>query len=136
MTRPFVDAFYHTALLNPRDRHHDEVLANDAGLAGEIATTDAVLLEVANTFAGTPFRSKAAEPVSAERTSQSVSVIPISPELFTRGLDLYTRRPDKRWSLTDCVSFLVMADEGITDALTADHHFEQAGFRAVFAKGS
>lgn len=41
-----------------------------------------------------------------------------------------TERPDKDWSLTDCISFLVMKDFGLTDAFTADHHFEQAGFTA------
>jgi uncharacterized protein len=46
-------------------------------------------------------------------------------------LDLYRDRPDKAWSLTDCISFVVMADKGIRDALTADHHFEQAGFVAL-----
>jgi predicted nucleic acid-binding protein len=44
---------------------------------------------------------------------------------------LYHLRPDKQWSLTDCISFLVMSEEGITEALTADHHFEQAGFVAL-----
>jgi hypothetical protein len=48
-----------------------------------------------------------------------------------RGLDLYRRRPDKAWSLTDGLSFVVMTDRGLTDALTGDHHVEQAGFRAL-----
>jgi len=48
------------------------------------------------------------------------------------GLDrMYQRRPDKNWSLTDCISFVVMQDHGITEALTGDHHFEQAGFVAL-----
>jgi hypothetical protein len=57
----------------------------------------------------------------------------IAPEdnWFTAGIELYTSRPDKDWSLTDCISFVVMQDRGITDALTGDHHFEQAGFRAL-----
>ena len=50
-----------------------------------------------------------------------------------RALDQYERRPDKDWSLTDCLSFLLMEERGITEALTADHHFEQAGFRALLA---
>jgi hypothetical protein len=37
-------------------------------------------------------------------------------------------RPDKEWSLTDCISFVAMNERNITDALTSDHHFEQAGF--------
>jgi predicted nucleic acid-binding protein len=51
---------------------------------------------------------------------------------FWRGVELYRTRPDQQWSLTDCISFVVMANEGITEALTGDHHFEQAGFTALF----
>ncbi len=49
-----------------------------------------------------------------------------------RGLDLYQSRPDKAWSLTDCISFIVMGDERLDDALTGDRHFAQAGFVPVF----
>jgi uncharacterized protein len=59
------------------------------------------------------------------------TVVPFDSTLMNRGLALFASRSDKDWSLTDCVSFLVMNDRGITDALTADHHFEQAGFVAV-----
>jgi len=58
-------------------------------------------------------------------------VILLSTEVFSRGLLLFDSRADKEWSLTDCISFVVMEDRGLTDALTADHHFEQAGFRAL-----
>jgi predicted nucleic acid-binding protein len=58
-------------------------------------------------------------------------IVPPEPELFERAIEFYGRRADKAWSLTDCVSFVVMADLGITDALTGDHHFEQASFRAL-----
>ncbi len=57
-----------------------------------------------------------------------------SDDLFRRGLKLYVERPDQTWSLTDCISFVVMEEHRIRDALTRDHHFEQAGFRAVFAE--
>ncbi|HET6574633.1 MAG TPA: hypothetical protein VFG68_13580 [Fimbriiglobus sp.] len=60
----------------------------------------------------------------------STQIVPASDDLFTAGLDLYGRRPDKQWSLTDCVSFVVMGREGIAEALTGDHDFEQAGFTA------
>ena len=56
-------------------------------------------------------------------------------DTFARGFDLYARRPDKSWSLTDCISFVVMTDRGLTEALTGDHHFEQAGFRALLREG-
>jgi predicted nucleic acid-binding protein len=58
-------------------------------------------------------------------------MVPASQELLDRGVTLYRQRPDKDWSLTDCISFVVMRERGITEALTADHHFEQAGFVAL-----
>jgi len=60
-----------------------------------------------------------------------VRIIPPSADLFERGVELYRQRSDKDWSLTDCISFVVMADEKITEALTGDRHFEQAGFYAL-----
>ena len=51
--------------------------------------------------------------------------------MFQRGLRLYEERPDKEWSLTDCLSFVVMKDENLREALTGDQHFEQAGFIAL-----
>jgi hypothetical protein len=53
--------------------------------------------------------------------------------LFERGLSLYLRRMDKDWSLTDCVSFVVMEEMALTDALTGDRHFEQAGFHVLLS---
>jgi uncharacterized protein len=62
---------------------------------------------------------------------QKAEIVLPGPALWQRGIELYAERPDKGWSLTDCISFVVMQDRGITDALTADHHFEQAGFTAL-----
>jgi predicted nucleic acid-binding protein len=63
-------------------------------------------------------------------------IVPPDTELFESGLELYEKRPDKDWSLTDCISFVVMKREGIVDALTGDHHFEQGGFNALLKPGS
>jgi uncharacterized protein len=57
-----------------------------------------------------------------------ITIIASQRELLAAGFSLYSQRPDKDWSLTDCISFVVMQREGITEALTGDHHFEQAGF--------
>jgi predicted nucleic acid-binding protein len=65
------------------------------------------------------------------RSDPSLTIVPTSELLFGRGLQLYSARQDKEWSLTDCISFIVMEEYGIHDALTGDHHFEQAGFHAV-----
>lgn len=60
-----------------------------------------------------------------------MDTVPLSPDLWRRGWDLYRSRPDKGWSLTDCISFLVMENAGLSDALTGDEHFRQAGFRPL-----
>ena len=133
MTRRFVDTFYYLALLNPRDQHHDEVLQFHASLTGQTITTDAVLLETANALAATSLRVDVVELIQIERSSPDVTVVPWSPQLLDRGLAFYAARRDKAWSLTDCISFIIMGDEAVFEALTADTHFDQAGFRAMFA---
>ena len=65
------------------------------------------------------------------RSDPQTKILPATRELLERGFDLFARRPDKDWSLTDCVSFVVMQDESLNEALTTDHHFEQAGFTAL-----
>lgn len=65
------------------------------------------------------------------KESPDVRILGPTLELFNRGVDLFGQRSDKEWSLTDCISFAAMHDNGITDALTGDRHFEQAGFRAL-----
>lgn len=82
---------------------------------------------------GTPLRQHAASLLQSIESDPLFTVIQPSDSLYARGLKLYTARPDKGWSLTDCISFVVMQDQEITAALTADHHFEQAGFKPVFA---
>jgi uncharacterized protein len=64
-------------------------------------------------------------------TDPKTQVVAADAAWYERGLALYAARPDKSWSLTDCISFEVMTELGLTEALTADHHFEQAGFRAL-----
>jgi len=61
----------------------------------------------------------------------NVKIIPISEELYNRAMELYRQRPDKEWGITDCISFEVMQDYELTEALTTDEHFKQDGFRAL-----
>lgn len=91
-----------------------------------------VLTEVADGLARSPDgRGVFVRLVQDLGNHPGVRIVPYSDDLFTTGLDLYAHRPDKQWSLTDCVSFVVMDREGIAEALTGDHHFEQAGFAAL-----
>jgi predicted nucleic acid-binding protein len=64
--------------------------------------------------------------------SRTVHVVPQTTASFAAGLSLYDARPDKGYSLTDCISMETMRHEGITDVLTNDAHFDQEGFRAIF----
>jgi predicted nucleic acid-binding protein len=74
--------------------------------------------------------------VEAMLTDSGVRVIPQSHESFTAGFDLYSNRPDKGYSLVDCISMWAMRQQGLTEVLTNDHHFEQEGFRALFRSDS
>lgn len=129
----FADAFYWFALVSPNDAAHDRAIQFSSEYWGALLTTEWVLAEVCDGLASTRFRHLV-EQLRAEWQNDGAStVVAASHDLFERGLDLYCSRPDKSWSLTDCISFVVMQDHGVTDALTGDHHFAQAGFAALLA---
>jgi hypothetical protein len=87
-----------------------------------------VLTEVADGLADTRNRHLARQLYLDFQNDPLDQIVLASHELFSRGLDLYDERHDKNWSLTDCISFVVMKDFGLMEALTGDRHFEQAGF--------
>jgi predicted nucleic acid-binding protein len=132
----FADAFYFVARLNRRDTHHDRVVAFSREFRSRLLTTDWVLVEVADALAKSDSRPRLQEFVLHLRQSSSCEVVPASRELFDRALQLYHQHADKEWTFTDCVSFVVMRERGITSALTEDHHFEQAGFTALLKQAS
>jgi len=130
MIPAFADTSYFVAILNPRDASH--VVAKALSTSEmRVITTEYILIEAANFFPLAAARSSLRTMIDRVSVSPNFVVVPSSTDLFTRGYALFVARPDKDWSLTDCISFVVMQDHGITDALTADHHFEQAGFRAL-----
>lgn len=97
-----------------------------------MVTTDWVLTELADGLSGARTRRIVIEFIESLRDDPAIRIVPASRKLRERGWSLYRRRQDKEWSPTDCISFVVMQDSRIVDALTGDHHFEQAGFRAHF----
>jgi predicted nucleic acid-binding protein len=130
----FLDTAYAIALSSPGDDYHD--LA--AALAGQIkstgarlVTTRAVMLEIGNSLSRQRFRHIANRLLSALEADSNVEIVPLSEGLYRQAVQLYQQRPDKEWGLTDCTSFVVMQERGISDALTTDDHFRQAGFRAL-----
>jgi predicted nucleic acid-binding protein len=96
-----------------------------------MVTTGWVLTELADGWAKPTQRTFLVPMLTKLRANPNAQIESCSDQLLQKGIDLYHARPDKEWSLTDCISFVVMQREGITDALTGDKHFEQAGFVAL-----
>lgn len=130
MTPVFADTFYFLALLIPSDPAHGRAVAIGRGITGTIVTTGWVLTELFDAMAH-PRNRLVVEFLAELRATGQFTVVPLSDELAEEGVRLFADRHDKHWSLTDCISFVVMQRESLTDALTADHHFEQAGLRAL-----
>jgi predicted nucleic acid-binding protein len=127
----FADTFFWIAVTNPADRFHPD--AHGFDLTDTIlVTTDEVLVEFLTFFSDDPWlRAKAARTAEASLEQAKIRVIPQTRESFLAGLALYKARPDKRYSLTDCISMAVMHRERLSDVLTNDRHFEQEGFRRL-----
>jgi predicted nucleic acid-binding protein len=135
----FLDTAYAIALSAPTDEHH-QAAVQLAGKLGRkrlrLVTTRAVLLEIGNALARQRHRSHGVELLRALEADPAVVIVPVSEELYERAFTLFSDRSDKEWSLTDCLSFVVMADRGIHSGLTTDEHFQQAGFRALMREPS
>jgi predicted nucleic acid-binding protein len=130
MSPCFADTFFFLALLNPRDKAHTRARAANRQ-DRPILTSEWVLLEVADHLCGINNRHLLARLRAELMADDRVEIFPMDQTILQRALELYSGRLDKEWSLTDCTSFILMRDRIITDAWTADHHFEQAGFRAT-----
>ncbi|WP_295430117.1 PIN domain-containing protein [uncultured Thiodictyon sp.] len=131
MRRLFADTFYWIAVLNPRDQAHARAIALSKMLQpAQIITTDEVLIEFLNYFAerGDFQRRAAARMVERMHADRTLHVLPQTRDGFLTGLRLYRARPDKGYSLTDCISMEMMRREGLTEVLTDDAHFAQEGF--------
>lgn len=99
-------------------------------------TTEAVLVEVLTRLSkgGAHLRASAADFVRRLWDDPRLSILPQESALFFGGLDLYRRRLDKNYSMTDCMSMVVCRERGISDVLTADHDFEQEGFTVLLKR--
>jgi|SRR5579859_1932470 len=133
MSAVFADAFYFVALLNRGDQYHAKARAVANQLRGNIITTEWVLIEVADALSESASRRLVAPFIRALFQDPKVKVVQAADQWFQRGLELYGQRPDKDWPLTDCISFVVTTEEKLTEALTGDRHFEQAGFKALLS---
>lgn len=128
MKAVFIDTSYYLALINSLDQHHAAVCRWTSSFSGSSVTTAWVIAELANAMSQSINRPFFLSLLRDLQTDARVSIVPPSEELFNLGIELFSKRADKDWSLTDCISFVVMQECGIVEAATIDHHFIQAGF--------
>ena len=140
--RLFLDTSFIQALLNRRDQYHEKAkqMFPRVRSARSVFLTEAILIEVGNALCRFD-RTAAAEfldsCLSVQGAKQgNLTLVPVDTALLSRGLGLYRSTPDKEWGLTDCISFVVMRQNRLFDAVTADRHFTQAGFRAMMLEES
>lgn len=134
MAEVFADAGYWIALLNPNDELHAKARTISAQIRGRrIVTSEMVFAEFLNSVArsGEHMRSRAVDSLLRLYDNPNVDVIFQTSARLKAAFDRYASRPNQRWSLTDCASFLIMEERGITEALAYNRDFVQAGFRAL-----
>lgn len=129
----FADTYYYLAIVNEADSGYRRAMEFSENFHGLTTTTEWVLMEVADALSSQLQRPAFIELLDSLVHDPTVTIISASHKEFEQGVDLFSRRFDKSWSLTDCTSFVVMKDRGITEALTADKHFAQAGFTPLLA---
>lgn len=131
MAAIFVDTSYFLALVNTRDKFHQATIKAAEKVAPPFVTSEAVLFEVGNALARPPFRLLGIQTIRQICADKVIEIVHIDPDLFNQSITFYRSRMDKSWGLTDCSSFVIMERLGIGAALTADKHFEQAGFERL-----
>ncbi|HSN74686.1 MAG TPA: type II toxin-antitoxin system VapC family toxin [Anaerolineae bacterium] len=127
----FIDTGYVLALVNTKDDHHDAASQAASLVKPPFLTTEAVLVEIGNALSQARWRELGFQTINDLRTDPAIEVVAVNTALFDRALALFGQRSDKDWGLTDCISFIVMQERGLSDVLTTDHHFSQAGFRRL-----
>ena len=137
MNKFFVDTSGWIALVNRSDTLHptakkiyDERLA--AGWS--FVTHTGVMMETGNGLSLVKLRTLAVRLKNRLDASSRIEIISVSDSLYEAGWQLYENRQDKEWGVVDCISFVLMQEKGLSEALTHDHHFEQAGFEALLRR--
>lgn len=130
----FADTGFFIAQLKARDALHERAVAWSQMANEPLLTTEYVLIEVADALSAPLNRARFHTFLGFLRRSSKCEIVSASPALFEAGLQLHAARPDKEWSLTDCISFVVMRERALERAFAYDHHFEQAGFEALLRR--
>ena len=129
-----LDTSFVLALENREDRHHTRAKELDRELASQGAVLLlhwGILLEIGDGYARSGRRAKGMELIDKFANEEGFQIAPLSEAIMGQAIALFRSRSDKEWGLTDCVSFVLMGREGVTEALSADIHFRQAGFAAL-----
>ena len=116
------------------DQHHARAVQLAHQLKASqtrLVTTQCILLEIGNALSKSKYRMGAIQLLESLEADSSVEIVLLTNDLYVAAFNLFKQRKDKEWGLVDCLSFIVLKNRGITDALTADTHFQQAGFRAL-----
>lgn len=129
-----IDTGYLVAMLRPTDELHRRALAWSQVLRDRFMVTEQVLWETVNQLSAPPERPTVHRMLAEVQADAGCQIVHASPKLLDAGIRLHRERADKAWSLTDCISFHVMREHGITRALAHDHHYEQAGFEALLRR--
>jgi predicted nucleic acid-binding protein len=131
----FADTSYYLALVNAKDPRHELAVELAESHLGRSFVTEYILVELASALSQGSDRTVFLDLLQDVRGDNCITIIPASQALFDQGVALFADRPDKDWSLVDCLSFVVMKQRRLQAALTTDHHFVQAGFRALLREG-
>lgn len=130
----FLDTAFVIALSSSSDEFHSRAVELSCQIEKNsirMVTTQAILLEIGNALSKERYRSAAVKILRSLEQDQNVKIVSLNDELYSRAFKLFCDRSDKEWGLVDCISFIVMQEHNITDALTTDRHFKQMGFRAL-----
>lgn len=130
----FADTGYFQASFSPGDELHHRALGWSRRVQEPLLTTEYVLWECVNALSKVRHRPSAHALTEHVTHSAVWEIVVASPQRFSEGMTLHRERPDKDWSLTDCVAFQVMRERNIRQALDYDEHFVQAGFDALLRR--
>lgn len=131
MTPLFADTSFFIAPLSDKDDYHQKALFFAENVAAKLVTSIWVLVETGDALSHRLRRNQFERLLSFLNSQTLTEVIPVDQSQYSSGLDVFEKRRDKDWSLTDCIAFQLMRERGMNAALTSDHHFIQAGFRAL-----
>ena len=138
MTVPQRLALLDTSFLLALENRDDPFYEKAKSLAGDFERKDGILLlhwgillEIGDGYARVERRKKGCGLLDRLQKETCFRLVPLTETLLQDAVALYGERIDKNWGLTDCISFVLMRQEGIVEALSADVHFRQAGFRAL-----